>query len=72
MTEAVTVAVLTGGFGLVGTMIAVLAKNNRAEHQENGGKLDRIIEATENLKNGHSRIESKIDGHIGDHARGDV
>jgi hypothetical protein len=72
MTEAVIVAVLTGGFGLVGTMIAVLAKNNAREHQENGGKLDRIIEATENLKNGHTRIEGKIDGHIGDHARGDV
>ena len=72
MSEAVTVAVLTGGFGLVGTMIAVLAKTNKAEHAENGGKLDRIIEATENLKNGHTRIEGKIDGHIGDHARGDV
>jgi len=72
MTEAVTVAVVTGGFGLIGTMIALLAKANRTEHEENGGKLDRIIEATENLKNGHTRIETKIDGHIGDHARGDV
>jgi hypothetical protein len=72
MTEAVAVAVITGAFGVVGVMVRNLSRSNAREHQENGGKLDRIIEATENLKNGHTRIEGKIDNHIGDHARGDV
>ena len=72
MSDGVLIALIGGGFGLVGTMITVLAKQNKREHAENGGKLDSIIEATENLKNGHTRIETKIDGHINDHARGDV
>ena len=65
MSDAVLVAIITGGFGLVGSMIALLAKANRREHAENGGKLDQLLR-------GHDRIESKIDGHINDHAKGDV
>lgn len=72
MSEGVLIALIGGGFGLVGTMITVLAKQNKREHKENGGKLDRILEATENLKTGHARIETKVDRHINDHARGDV
>lgn len=65
MSDAVLVAIITGGFGLVGSMIALLAKANKREHGENSSKLDQLLR-------GHDRIESKIDGHIGDHARGDV
>lgn len=72
MPDLVVAALVTSGFGFLATMIGLLAKSNKAEHAENGGKLDRIIEATENLKIGHNRIEHKVDKHINDHARGDV
>jgi hypothetical protein len=72
MSEPILATVITGGFSVLVAMLALLARSNKREHGENGGKLDRIIEATENLKSGHDRIETKIDGHIGDHARGDV
>ena len=65
MSDAVLVAIITGGFGLVGSMIALLAKANRREHGENGHKLDLLLK-------GHERIEGKVDTHINDHARGDV
>lgn len=65
MSDAVLVAIITGGFGLIGSMIALLAKANRREHGENGHKLDLLLK-------GHERIESKVDTHINDHARGDV
>ena len=65
MSDAVLVALITGGFGLIGSMVALLAKANRREHGENGHKLDLLLK-------GHERIESKVDTHINDHARGDV
>lgn len=72
MSDAVLISIITGGFGVIGSGLALLAKANKREHGENSGKLDRLLEATEGLKHGHGRIEAKIDGHIGDHARGDV
>ena len=65
MSDAVLVAIITGGFGLIGSMVALLAKSNRREHGENGHKLDLLLK-------GHERIETKVDTHINDHARGDV
>jgi hypothetical protein len=65
-------AIVSGGFGVVIALLGLLAKANKREHGENSSKLDRVLEATQNLKDGHSRIESKIDGHINDHAKGDV
>jgi hypothetical protein len=72
MTEAVAVAVITGAFGVVGVMVRNLSRSNKSEHAENGTKLDVLIEGQKHLLKGHERIESKVDGHIGDHARGDV
>ena len=71
MDTEVLSALITAGFLFLGTAVTVLAKSNRREHNENSGKLDRVLEATEFLKSGHGRIESKIDGHIASHAKGD-
>lgn len=72
MSDLVQASIITGGFGVIVAMIGYLAHTNKREHNENSGKLDRVLEATETLKDGHSRIEHKIDTHINDHARGDV
>ena len=65
MSDAVLVSIITGGFGVIGSGIALLARANKREHGENGYKLDLLLK-------GHERIESKVDTHINDHARGDV
>jgi hypothetical protein len=72
MNNGLWAAIVSGGFGVVIALLGLLAKANKREHGENSSKLDRVLEATQNLKDGHSRIESKIDGHINDHAKGDV
>ena len=65
MSQGLLAAVVTGGFGVIIAMISLLGRSNRREHEENGGKLDLLLK-------GHERIEGKIDGHINDHAKGDV
>ena len=58
MTEAVLVAMITGGFGLLVALIQKGRKENATDH----ATVVRTLE----------RVEGKIDEHIGDHARGDV
>ena len=58
MTEAVLVAIITGGFGLLIALIQKGRKENATDH----ATVVRTLE----------RVEGKIDEHIGDHARGDV
>ena len=65
MTEAVLTTTVAGGFTVVVALIGLLARANKKDHDVNGGKLDQLLK-------GHDRIESKIDTHINDHARGDV
>lgn len=65
MTETVLTTVIAGGFSVIVAMLGLLARANKRDHNENGHKLDTLLK-------GHDRIENKIDGHIGDHARGDV
>ena len=72
MSEPILATVITGGFSVIVAMLALLARSNKREHGENGGKLDALIEGQKNLSHGHNRIETKIDRHINDHARGDV
>ena len=72
MSDGVLISIITGGFGVIGSGLALLARANKREHGENSGKLDRLLETTEGLKHGHDRIERKVDTHINDHARGDV
>jgi hypothetical protein len=65
MSQGLWAAVVSGGFGVVITILGLFAKVNKREHGENSAKLDELLR-------GHSRIENKIDGHINDHAKGDV
>lgn len=72
MNTEIAVALIVAGFGFLGTLVEVTRRQNNKDHNMNASKLDRVLEATNNLKDGHSRIESKIDNHINDHAKGDV
>lgn len=58
MMEAIAVALI----GLVGVVLAALIQRGRKENKD-----DHML-----VVQGMLRIESKIDGHIGDHARGDL
>jgi hypothetical protein len=72
MTDTALSAIITGGFGVVIAAIGLLAKANKRDHDTNTAKLDRLIESVKNLRHGHDRIETKLDTHIRDHAKGDV
>lgn len=65
MSEGLWAAVVSGGFGVLIAILGLFARANKRDHNENSGKLDQLLR-------GHDRIESKIDTHINDHARGDV
>ncbi len=65
MSDLVIASGISGGFAIIVAMIGYLAHTNKREHAENGGKLDQLLR-------GHDRIETKIDTHINDHAKGDV
>jgi hypothetical protein len=58
MTEAVLVAIITGGFAVIVAVLQQFRKENATDH----ATVVRTLE----------RVETKIDSHIGDHARGDV
>lgn len=58
MTEAIAVAVI----GMVGVVLAALIQLGRKEN-----KIDHAL-----VVQGMARIETKIDGHINDHAKGDL
>jgi hypothetical protein len=65
MTHGLGAALVSGGFGLVIFLLGIFARLNKRDHDVNTGKLDELLR-------GHERIETKIDGHIGDHARGEL
>jgi hypothetical protein len=65
MSDTVLAALITGGFGLTAAMIGYLAKMTRRDHGTTSANLSELLR-------GHDRIENKLDGHINDHARGDV
>jgi hypothetical protein len=65
MSQGLWAAVVSGGFGVIIAILGLFARANKRDHNENSGKLDLLLK-------GHERIEGKIDGHINDHARGDV
>ena len=56
MSDGVLIALISGGFGVLVAMIEKMRRENSRDHGFNAGKLD--------------RIESKIDGHVTDHAKG--
>lgn len=65
MSDGLQVAIVSGGFTVLVALIGWAARANKKDHDQNSHKLDLLLK-------GHDRIEGKIDGHIGDHARGDV
>jgi hypothetical protein len=58
MSEAIIVASIAAIGGVLAALIQSGRKENRTDH-------NMVVE-------GMARIENKIDGHIGDHARGDL
>jgi len=58
MNEAVLVAIITGGFGVLSVLIQRSRKENRTDH-------GMVVE-------GLRRVEDKVDEHIRDHAKGDL
>jgi hypothetical protein len=58
MTEAIVVAVITGGFGVLVAVLQNFRKENRHDHAF-------VVSSLE-------RIEYKIDDHVRDHAKGDL
>ena len=58
MSDAVQVAIVSGGFTVLCALIGWAARANKKDHGETRDTLH--------------RIEGKIDTHINDHARGDV
>ena len=65
MSDTVLAALISGGFAVVVALIGWLVKMTRRDHGQTSAKLDELLR-------GHERIENKVDGHINDHARGDV
>lgn len=65
MSDTVLAAIVTGGFAVVVALIGYLSRMTRRDHGQTSAKLDELLR-------GHGRIENKIDGHINDHAKGDV
>jgi hypothetical protein len=58
MSEGIIVAVISTVGIVLASLIQVLRKENKDDHAA--------------VVQGMKRIETKIDGHIGDHARGDL
>ena len=58
MSEGIIVAVISTVGIVLASLIQVLRKENKTDHAA--------------VVQGIKRIETKIDGHIGDHARGDL
>lgn len=58
MSEAIVVAAIAAIGGVLAALIQTGRKENKSDH-------NLVVQ-------GMARIENKIDGHIGDHARGDL
>lgn len=58
MSEAVIVAVIGGASLILGSLVQAMRRENKNDHAVVAQSLD--------------RIETKLDGHIDDHLKGDV
>lgn len=65
MSDPVLVALITAGFGFLGVLIEATRRQNNRDHGHNANKLNHLVD-------GQRRVESKIDSHIVDHAKGDL
>lgn len=64
MSDQILVAIITGGFGVVAAMLEFARRQNVKDHGVVSTKLDTLNE-------GHRRLETKLDNHINDHAKGE-
>ena len=60
---AVIAALLTAIGGIITTLLVVLRGENKEDHAM-------VVSSLERLNDGMERVESKIDSHVTDHARG--
>lgn len=72
MPTEIAVALIAGGFALLGTLVEVSRRQNNRDHGSTSGKIDELARS-------HWRIERKIDDlsdrhhdHIRDHAKGEL
>ena len=64
MNTEVVVALIAGGFGLLGTLIEVMRRQNNRDHNTNSSKLDAISNKIDN-------VDSRLGNHIEWHAHKD-
>jgi len=62
-------AVVIGLFSLVVSLLG-LRKENKDDHAFVRVSIDHLTEGVERLSDGIERVESKVDEHVTDHARG--
>lgn len=72
MSNEIAVALIAGGFALLGTLLEVSRRQNNRDHGTNAARLSEVVR-------GHIRIEAKVDDlasrhieHITDHAKGEI
>lgn len=53
MSEPILVAIISGGFGVLITLLGIFARVNKKDHKENSGKLDYIAELLRDHLKGH-------------------
>ena len=53
MSDAIIVAVISGGFGVVIALIGLFARANKKDHKENSSKLDYIADLLKDHLKGH-------------------
>jgi hypothetical protein len=63
MPTEIIVALITGGFGLVGILIERARRQNNRDHASNSDKLDQVIEKID-------KVDSRVSGHIEWHLDG--
>ena len=66
--DATWAAVVTGAFGLMMLLVEKGRRENSADHNFVAEKLDSLKEDIADIDSDLSVIESKIDGHLSDHA----
>lgn len=72
MSDPVLTTLLAGGFSVLVALIEVMRRQNNRDHGINATKLDALAERQRDTTNAVKRVETKVDTHINDHARGNV
>lgn len=72
MSDALLTALVAGGFSVLVALIEVMRRQNNRDHGINAGKLDALSERQRDTTRAVERVETKVDTHINDHAKGSV